>query len=168
MFECVVEILEELNPSSLLSSDLLGLTEVLEVLVVSEDPDLVFSSEKQSSAALESKDDPCEFLVMHIVVLFRGEKASGVEGDGVHPVLVFLGNDDAQGVPRCVSVHDERLIPIRSLQDWFLGADILQMAEGRLATIGPVPLMVFACEVIEGACDVGEIWDEGSIEVTEP
>src|SRR5260221_9184574 len=125
MFECVVEILEELNPSSLSSSDLLGLTEVLEVLVVGEDPDLVFSSEEQSTTTLESKDDPCEFFIMHIVVLFRGEKASGVEGDGVHPILVLLGNDDSQGVPGCVGVHDKRFVPIRSLQDWFLGTDIL-------------------------------------------
>src|SRR5260221_12614269 len=148
MFECVVEILEELNPSSLSSSDLLGLTEVLEVFVVGEDADLVFSSEEQSATALESKDDPCEFFIMHIVVLFRGEEASGVEGDGVHPILVLLGDDDSQGVPRCVGMHDKRLIPIRSLEDQFLGADVLQMAAGRLAAIGPGPLVGFAREAI--------------------
>src|SRR5712691_11084824 len=135
MFEGVVKILEELNPSSLSSSDLLGLAEVLEILVVGEDPDLVLSSEEQSATAFKSKDDPCEFFIMHVVILFRGEKASGVEGDRVHPILVLLGNNDSQSISRCVGMHDKRLVPIWSLQDRFLGADILQMAEGHLAAV---------------------------------
>src|SRR5260221_14189123 len=168
VFECVVEVLEEFNPPSLSPSDLLGLSEILEVLVVSEDPDWVFRAEKQGATTLESEDDSCEFFIMNIIVLFCREKASGVEGDGVHPVLMLLGNDNAQGVPRRVGMHDERFIPIWSLQDRFLGADIFQVAEGCLAAVGPVPLTVFACEVIEGTCDVGEVRNEGSIEVTKP
>ncbi len=66
-------------------------------------------------AALEAKDDACKFLIMDIVVFFRREEAPQVEGDWVHAIVVFLGNNDPQGVSRRVGVHDEGSVPVGSL-----------------------------------------------------
>ena len=64
-------------------------------------------------------------------------------------------------------MHNKRLIPVRSFQDGFLGADVLQMVEGPLTVLCPVPLSVFTGEIVERACDVGEVRDKGSVKVTE-
>src|SRR6267378_3059955 len=40
-------------------------------------------------------------------------------------------------------------------------------SEGSLAVLVPVPLSVFTGEIVERACDVREVGDKGSVEVTE-
>jgi hypothetical protein len=68
--QLIIEVLKVLDPAGLSASNLLWLTEVLEVLVVSADLDGMCSSKEERSATFESEQDGCEFLVMGVVVLF--------------------------------------------------------------------------------------------------
>src|SRR5712691_7782153 len=70
--------------------------------------------------------------------------------------------------PDASVMHDEWLVPVRCFQDWFLGTDSLETKEGLFTVVRPVPLVVFTRQIVEGACDVGEVRDEGSVEITEP
>jgi hypothetical protein len=72
----IVKVLEVLNPVGLLTSNLLWLTKVLEILVIGADLNRVCSSEEERSATLESKQDGCKFLVMGVIVLLGGKKTS--------------------------------------------------------------------------------------------
>ena len=129
--------------------------------------DRVFSSEEEGSAAFKAEHHSCEFFVMNIIVLLGWEQASGVECDGVYSILVFLGNDHSKSISRHISVHNKRLVPIWRLEDRFACAGFFQPSESLVTFIGPIPLTVFAREVIEGSRDVGEIRDEGAVEVAE-
>src|SRR5260221_1876808 len=42
------------------------------------------------------------------------------------------------------------------------------MKEGLFTVVRPVPLAIFTRQIVEGARDVGEVRDEGLIEITEP
>src|SRR5260221_10908216 len=86
----------------------------------------------------------------------------------MHAVVVLLCDNYPESVSGCIGVHDERLVPVWRLQDRFLGAYCLQMKEGLFMFIRPVPLAVFAHEIIEGACNVGKVGDERAVEITEP
>jgi hypothetical protein len=68
----IVEILKVLNPAGLLTSNLLRLAEVLEILVVGANLNQLCGSKKEGSTTLESEQDGCEFLVVGVVVLFGG------------------------------------------------------------------------------------------------
>jgi len=85
----------------------------------------------------------------------------------MHPIVMFLGDNNAQCISRCVGVHDERLGPVGGFQDRFAHADTFEVLEGIFAFCRPVPLAVFAREVIQWPCDIGEIRDKGVVEVTE-
>jgi len=91
-----------------------------------------------------------------------------VEGDGMHPIVVFLCDNHTQCVARGIGMHDEGLRPVRGFEHWFARADVLQATEGCLAGFRPVPLAVLACEVVERSRDVGKVRDEGPVKVTEP
>jgi hypothetical protein len=66
----IIEVLQVLDPASLSASNLLWLTEVLEVLVVSTNLDRLCSSEEQRSTTFKAEQNSCEFLVVGIVILF--------------------------------------------------------------------------------------------------
>jgi hypothetical protein len=72
----IIKVLEVFNPMGLATSDLLGLMEVLEVLVVSMNLNRVCHSEEQGATTLEPKDNCSKFLVMGIIVLFSREETS--------------------------------------------------------------------------------------------
>jgi hypothetical protein len=93
VFKHVVEILEELDPVGLAARDLLRFAEILKILVISADTNWVFGTEEERATAFEAKNNAKEFLVVGVVIGFRWEETARVEGDGVEPILVFLGND---------------------------------------------------------------------------
>jgi hypothetical protein len=68
----IVEILKVLDPAGLSASNLLRLTDVLEILVVGANLNWLCCSKKEGSTTLESEQDGCEFLVVGIIVLFGG------------------------------------------------------------------------------------------------
>jgi len=116
--------LEELNPSSLLSSHLLQFVEILKVFVIGEDLDRVLHTQEEGASTFKRKDNAGEFLVIDIVVLFSREEAMRVEGNWMYAVLVFLYNDHTKGIARCISVHNEWLRPVGGFQDGFTSADV--------------------------------------------
>jgi hypothetical protein len=75
MGQFIVKILKVLDPTGLSTSNLLWLTEVLEVFVVGADLDGVRSSKEKGVTTFEPEQDSCEFLVVGIVVFLDGEKA---------------------------------------------------------------------------------------------
>jgi hypothetical protein len=89
----VVKVLEVFDPMGLLTSNLLWLMEILEILVISADLDGVHGSKEKGTATFEPKENGSEFLVVGIVILFGRKEASGMEGDGVNPVIKFLRDD---------------------------------------------------------------------------
>jgi hypothetical protein len=91
----IIEILEVFDPTSLMTGDLLGLTKVLEVLMVHMNLDRVCHSKKQGATTLEPKDDCGKLFVMGIVILFCREETSGVESNQVDPIVEFLSYDSS-------------------------------------------------------------------------
>jgi hypothetical protein len=130
MLQCVVEILEELDPPGLVAHDFLWLLEVLEVFVVSADANRMLGTKEEGMAALETEDDTEELFVVGIVVGFCWKETAGVEGNGMKPVLIFLGDDDSQGIARGVRVEDKLTVPIGCAQDGLGGATLFQSLEG--------------------------------------
>src|SRR5260221_10438532 len=59
VFKGIVEVLEEFYPPSLSPCDLLRFTEVLEIFMISEHSDGGFCSQKERTAAFETKDNTC-------------------------------------------------------------------------------------------------------------
>jgi hypothetical protein len=72
MGQFVVEILKVLNPAGLSASNLLWLTEVLEILVIGTNFDGVCSSKEERLTTLESEENRCKLLVVRVIVLFGG------------------------------------------------------------------------------------------------
>jgi hypothetical protein len=66
----IVEVLEVLDPVGLSASDLLRLSEVLKVFVVSADLDGVHGSKEERSTTFKPEQHGSKFLVMGVVVLF--------------------------------------------------------------------------------------------------
>jgi hypothetical protein len=91
-----------LDPPGLSARDLLRLTEILEVFVVSTNANRVFSTEEEWSATFEAKNNTKELLVVGVVVGFCRKETAGVEGDGMKTVVIFLGDNHSQGVARGV------------------------------------------------------------------
>jgi len=56
VFQRIIEILQEFDPSGLSAGDLLRLAEVLEIFVVGEDAHRMLRAEEQGSATFETKD----------------------------------------------------------------------------------------------------------------
>jgi hypothetical protein len=108
----VVKVLQKLDPPGLAAHDLLRLAEILEVFMVGVDTNWVLGTEEKRATTLETKDNAKEFLVVGVIIGLRGKETSGVEGDGVEAIIVFLGNDDTQRVARSIRVKDELSIPI--------------------------------------------------------
>jgi len=146
---------------------LLWLTEVLQIFVVCEDPYGVLRTEEKGAATFEPEDDASKFTVVDVVIAFSREEAARVKRDRVHTVRVFLGYDYTQCVARRVGMHDEGFRPIRRFEDRFTCADFLQSSERSFAFYRPIPLSVFAREIIEWSRNVREVGYEGSVKVTE-
>jgi len=80
---------------------------------------------------------------------------------------MFLGNHHSKSIARCIGVHNKRFQPIRGFQYWFTCTHLFQSLEGLLIFLWPVPLAILAGEIIQWACNIGEVRDEGSVEITE-
>ena len=167
VFQRIVEVLQELDPTGLPARHLLWLTEVLQIFVVCEDPYRVLRTEEKGAATFETENDASKLPVVNVVIAFGGDEAARVKRDRVHAVYVFLCYDDAQRVTRRIGMHDEGFRPIRRFEDWFACAYFLQPLECLFAFHRPVPLPVFTCEIVEWSRNVRKVGYEGSVKVTE-
>ena len=125
MFQGIVEILEELNPSSLSPSYFLWFLEVLKVFVICKDFDGVLHTQEEGASTFEAKDDASEFFIMNIIILFSREEAPRVKHDRIHAIVVFLSNDHPQCITRCISMHDKGFQPVGGFQYWLTCTDML-------------------------------------------
>jgi len=90
-----------------------------------------------------------------------------MECDRVDAIIVFLCNYGTKRISGCVGVHNKRFCPVRGFQHGFQRTDFLQMLEGAFTFVCPIPLAIFACQVVQGLRDIGKVRDEGPVEVTE-
>jgi len=86
MFEGVVKVLKEFKPARLSAINVLWLTEILEILMVSTNTDSMFCSKDERVTALKPIDDRSEFFIMRIIVAFGGKEVTRMEGNGVNAV----------------------------------------------------------------------------------
>jgi hypothetical protein len=135
----IVEILQKLDPPGLMARDLLRLAEILEVLVVGSDTNGVLRTKEERAATLETKDNSKEFLIMGVIVDFRWEETTRMEGNGVKPIIVLLGNDHPEGKTGGVGIKNELSIPIRCAQDGLCRTALLQGLESEFAFRCPFP-----------------------------
>jgi hypothetical protein len=70
VFELIIKVLEELNPSCLAADDFLWFTKVLQVLVICLYFNGELSSKEVGSATFESEDDASKFFIIGIIILF--------------------------------------------------------------------------------------------------
>jgi DNA-directed RNA polymerase specialized sigma54-like protein len=70
VFQRIIKVLQELDPSGLAARDFLWLAEVLEILVVGADTNRMLSTKEERAATFEAKDHAQQFLIVCIVVGF--------------------------------------------------------------------------------------------------
>jgi hypothetical protein len=90
-----------------MTSNLLRLAEILEVLVVGANFNGLCSTKEEGSTTFESEQDSCEFLVVGIVVLFGGKETAGVEGNWKNSIVKLLRDDGAKGISGGISFKDK-------------------------------------------------------------
>jgi hypothetical protein len=71
-----------------------------------------------------------------------------MEGDWVDSIIKFLSYDSSKGISRGVGFKDKLFGPIRAVECGEFGARVLQALEGLLFAFCPLPLPIFACEVV--------------------
>jgi len=70
MFQRIIEILQEFDPSGLSAGDLLWLAEVLEIFVVGEDAHRMLRAEEQGATTFEAEHYTRKFAIVDVVVSF--------------------------------------------------------------------------------------------------
>jgi len=135
--------------------------------MVGEDAHRVLCTEEQGTTTFEAENDAGQFSIVDVVVPFCREETARVEGDGMHTIVMFLRDDHPKSIPRCIGMHDKWLGPVGRLEDQFTGTDLFEALEGCLAAFRPVPLAVFARQVIQWSGNVGEIGNESPVKVAE-
>jgi hypothetical protein len=133
--------------------------------MVSADTNWVFGTKEELTATFKAKNNTKEFLIMGVVVGFHGQETVGVEGDGMEPVLVFLGDDHSQGVTGSVGIEDELLVPIRCTQDRMCRTTLFQSQKGRFALRRPVPSSKFLGQIIQRSGNMRKTPNKSVVEI---
>ena len=118
------EILQKGDPMGLMTSDLLGFAEVLEVFMIHANFNSVLHAKEEWASTFEPKDNRSQFLIMDIIVLLSRLETVTVEANRVNAVSKFLGDDSSKGPPRGIGFKDELLGPVRGMKDGGGGADV--------------------------------------------
>jgi len=146
----------------------LRLSEVGEVLVVSEDLNWEGGTMKIMSKGLESVDYGEEFAVIDVVVSFCLRERLGKVRAGV-PIAIGVGLEENSS--RCrfrgVGGDGEGCGEVREMENGFRQEKGFKGVKGSLTSGSPVPLKVLFGEVDEGTGDIGVVGDESTVEVGE-
>ena len=163
-----VEVSEVNEPASLLTIEVLGGTEVGEILVVCTDLYREWGPVEVVLPGFQGMDNGKEFSVVDVVVLFCGRERLGEIGAGM-PVTVgiSLEEDGSGGIFGGIGRNGERGSEVRKVKDWFRQEEGLEGVERVLTSGGPIPREVFLGEVDEGLGDVGVVRDETLVKVGE-
>ena len=124
--------------------EILGLTEVRQVLVVCEDLYGEWGSVEVMSPGLQGADDGKELPVVDVVVSFCGDEQLGEVGAGVPiAISVSLEENSARGVFRGIGGDGKGFGEVGKVEDRSRQEEFLQVVEGLLTSGGPVPVIVF-------------------------
>ena len=161
-----VKVSEINEPASLSMIEVLGGTEVGEILVVCKDLYGKWGPMEVVSPGFQGTDDGEEFSVIDVVVSFRRRERLGEIGAGM-PVTVgiSLEEDGSGGIFGGVSCNGERGGEVGEVKDWFQQEEGLKGIKRVLTSGGPISREVFLGEVDEGLGDVGVVRDERSLKV---
>ena len=98
--------------------EVLGLTEVRQVLVVSEDLDREWGTVEVMPPGLQGVDDGEELLVIDVVIVFCWDEQLGEVGTGV-PIAIGIGleEDGFQSILGGVSDDSEGFGKVREVED---------------------------------------------------
>jgi hypothetical protein len=84
------------------------------------------------------------------------------------PVSVFtlLIDDTTCGKSRSINFYLGELLMCSNSQDWFSGEGSLELVEGLLLGGASNKWNIFLGKIVKGTADLGEVFDETSIEVS--
>ena len=124
---------------------------------------------KVVSPDTESLEDSQEFLVMGVVIEFRGGKCAGVKSHRVDFAgILFNRENSSQCVVGSVSLNNERSVGYPMSKDRGGCESGFESFKGFSSCIGKIPLNTLSGKSGEQNNDVGIVGNETSIEVGEP
>ena len=113
-----IKISEVKQPPCLLMVEVLGLMEVCQVLVISEDLDEERGSVEVMPLGLQGADDCEEFSVIDVAVLLSWDEQLGKVGAGVPIAIgISLKKNSVRGIFRVISGNGERLGEVWKVED---------------------------------------------------
>lgn len=83
------------------------------------------------------------------------------------PIILFLAKNAASGKPGGVDLHTCFSIGIVDSQNWRRHEVPLELVEGGLFFVTPMPRRILLGEVIQGSSDLREVLDKPPVEVGE-
>ena len=143
-----IKIGEVKQPSRLATIEVLCLTEVCQILVVSKDLDGEWGSMEVVSPRLQGTDDCEELSVVDVVIAFSwDERLREVRARVPVAIRISLEEDGARGVLGDVGGNGEGLDEVGEVEDGARQEELLQLVEGLLTIGGPIPAIVFLGEI---------------------
>ena len=104
----------------------------------------------------ESLKDGEEFLVVGVVVEFRGSKGMGMEGHRVDFTRICLdGEDGTKSIVRGISLDDDRFVPNPMCEDQSRSEGTFQGLKGLLCILSEVPSHTLVSKTGERNDNVG-------------
>ena len=159
------EMGEVLSPSCLPTVQVLPFHEPLQIRMVVPDVTLVLGSFQVMAPLLQGVNDREHFFVRHQVVSFFRAHGMRREGDGM-PLVVLLDGEDHTGCKvRGVCFEPELTIVVWVSEDGSGGEGGLQTCECVGFCAAPSEGLVFLCEICEGFCQCGIVFNKTSVEV---
>ena len=81
-------------------------------------------------------------------------------------IIISLEKNSAQGIFQSISGDGKGFREIWEVEDRTGEEELFQLIKGLLTGGGPVSVIVFLCEVKEGAGDGGVVRDESMVEIS--
>ena len=143
-----IKFREVKKPASLAAVEFLGLSEVGEVLMVSEYLDWGGGSKEIVSPGIQGSHDCEEFSVVNVIVVLGRAKHLGEIGTGVpNSVDVSLEEYSSRGVLGCIGGNGKGGGEVGELEDWLGGERLFKGGEGGVTGFIPFPGMRFLGKV---------------------
>ena len=143
-----IKFREVKKPASLAAVEFLGLSEVGEVLMVSEYLDWGGGSKEIVSPGIQGSHDCEEFSVVNVIVVLGRAKHLGEVGTGV-PVTIDVSLEEysSRGMLGCIGGNGEGGREVGQLEDGLGGECLFKGSEGGVTGFIPFPGMRFLGKV---------------------
>ncbi|KAG6899368.1 hypothetical protein C0993_010854 [Termitomyces sp. T159_Od127] len=151
----------------LAAAELLGHSEVLQVVVVQVDLDPMQGALKVGLLLLEGFDNGEELLVVNVVVELHRDHQAGVESNGLELITagVLLQKYTSDGIVEGITFEDNGEGGVEVVKDGGRGEGFFEEGEYTLALAVPVPRGVLPCEPVEGFGDPKVVINELAVEI---